>query len=154
MAQLNTGPHRTPPPVRYVEATAGEAPHRTQAMTASTVTFDPATTTISAAASPDVTTRQDGRWVYAGWTLLTTAPQELIVAADERVMEHPRTGERRIVKLNGRTRQAGHRGRLACCDYFDIETVVRMSGDTPVLWGIRGERLGSCYIPLWAVELG
>lgn len=87
----------------------------------------------------------------AVWTVDQRPDQEICLEPGEFQISTP-NGQRLIAKLTGRTRKARRKseGTLATCEVFQIETVVEMVGELPVLVGRRGERVEG---GTWGVHL-
>lgn len=84
------------------------------------------------------------------WTADHRPDQEICLEEGEFQISTP-NGQRMIARLTGRTRKPRRVSQgtlLATCEVFQIDTVVEMVGDLPVLVGRRGERVEG----VWAVR--
>ena len=81
--------------------------------------------------------RKRGWWGW--WDILATAPHDICLEAGEFVLEG-NNGVRLIGCPTGRTRWFGST-LTATFNVFEIDTVVEMVGDLPVIVGRRGNRL-------------
>jgi hypothetical protein len=78
-----------------------------------------------------------GWWGH--WDVLADAPHDLCLEEGEFALEGPH-GCRYIAKATGRTRWFGT-WLAATLQVFEIDTVVEMVGELPVIVGRRGEKL-------------
>ena len=85
--------------------------------------------------SPDG--RKRGWWGW--WDILDKTPHDICLEANEFVLEGPH-GARLIGIPTGRTRWFGST-LTATFNVFEIDTVVEMVGDLPVIVGRRGKKL-------------
>lgn len=83
------------------------------------------------------------------WTVDQRPDQEICLEDGEFQISTP-NGQRLIARLTGRTRKPRRKseGLLATCEVFQIDTVVEMVGELPVLVGRRGQRVEG----MWAVH--
>lgn len=81
--------------------------------------------------------RKRGWWGW--WDILPTTPQDLCLENGEFVIKNAH-GHRLIARATGRTRRFGSH-LAATLEVFEVDTVVEMVGDLPVIVGRRGERL-------------
>lgn len=75
----------------------------------------------------------------AWWDICYRPDQDICLEDGEFMLEGPR-GVRRIGRFTGRTRWIGN-FCAATIEVYEVDTVVEMVGDLPVIVGRRGERL-------------
>jgi hypothetical protein len=104
-----------------------------------TATFSPITRNGFSASHCDAAPNGRKRGWWGWWDVLPVAPQDLCLEEGEFALEDAR-GSRLIARATGRTRWFGSHN-MATLEVFDIDTVVEMVGDLPVIVGKRGNRL-------------
>lgn len=86
------------------------------------------------------------------WDVLPRPEQDLCLEDGEFQLNGP-NGTRRIGRFTGRKRWVNSKTYAPTIEVFDVNTVVEMVGDLPVIVGRRGERLkGTWWVAPQAVN--
>lgn len=76
----------------------------------------------------------------AWWEIHPRPAQDILLEEGEFMLEGPQ-GQRRIGRFTGRKRWVTPSFQAPTFEIFDVDTVVEMVGDLPVIVGRRGEKI-------------
>jgi hypothetical protein len=110
-------------------------------MAYATAVTTPIASVLSGGFTADPCGEKRGPW----WDVKVRPDQDICLEEGEFMLKGPR-GLRRIARFTGRDRWITSTFRAPTLEVFDVDTVVEMVGDLPVIVGRRGEKVkGTWY---------